>query len=258
MTSKKHEDFSFAKEYSKFRTDYSDTIFDETLKRLQGKRDLAIDVGAGTGQASFPLTKYFKEVIAYDPSEGLIKQGKESNTYSNLRFEKSSAESIDLPDGSVDLIVSAQAVHWFDLIPFYEETKRILRTGGLLAIWGYAKCSITNHEQADALWVQYFNHVRPYYESGRDSVDNHYRDILPTYPQVERLEIDMPKVVTVDALLGYAQTSSAYNRWKELHPNDQNSPSDPFIHLQNELNHLKINHNLTLNFPVFMIFCNKL
>ncbi len=36
----------------------------------KGRKELAIDVGAGTGQASVPLTKYFKKVIAYDPSPG--------------------------------------------------------------------------------------------------------------------------------------------------------------------------------------------
>jgi ubiquinone/menaquinone biosynthesis C-methylase UbiE len=101
------------------------------LKRIPGERNRAVDIGtiyiynipflgAGTGQASFPLTKYFKEVIAFDPSEGQIKQAIESNKYrnkhrkfrllfqENLRFEKGIAEKIDLPDKSADLIVSAQ------------------------------------------------------------------------------------------------------------------------------------------------------
>ena len=37
-----------------------------------GTRDLAIDVGTGTGQAAVPLTKYFKDVIGTDPSAGQL------------------------------------------------------------------------------------------------------------------------------------------------------------------------------------------
>jgi ubiquinone/menaquinone biosynthesis C-methylase UbiE len=55
----------------------------------------------------------------------------------NLEFRQSTADKIDLPDHSVDLIISAQAVHWFHGESFYKETKRLLRSDGLLAVWGY-------------------------------------------------------------------------------------------------------------------------
>lgn len=42
------------------------------LRVVVGKRDLAVDVGTGTGQAAVPLAKYFKNVIGFDPSEGQV------------------------------------------------------------------------------------------------------------------------------------------------------------------------------------------
>jgi hypothetical protein len=36
------------------------------------------------------------------------------------------------------LIISAQAVHWFDLPYFYKEIKRTLKPNGVVALFGYA------------------------------------------------------------------------------------------------------------------------
>ena len=40
-----------------------------------------------------------------------------------------------MPDASVDLVLVAQAAHWFDLPAFYAEVARVLRPGGVLAVW---------------------------------------------------------------------------------------------------------------------------
>jgi ubiquinone/menaquinone biosynthesis C-methylase UbiE len=56
-------------------------------------------------------------------------------TLENLEFWLSTAEHINLPDHSVDMIISAQAVHWFHGEPFYKEAKRLLREKGVLAVW---------------------------------------------------------------------------------------------------------------------------
>jgi len=47
------------------------------------------------------------------------------------------AESVSLPDGSADLVLAAQSLHWFDRDRFYAEAKRVLRPGGVLAAIGY-------------------------------------------------------------------------------------------------------------------------
>ena len=47
------------------------------------------------------------------------------------------AERSSLADDSCDLVLAAQALHWFDLDAFYREVRRVLRPGGLLAAIGY-------------------------------------------------------------------------------------------------------------------------
>ena len=40
-------------------------------------------------------------------------------------------------DSSVSLVTACQAVHWFDIPKFYNESWRILKPSGLLAVYGY-------------------------------------------------------------------------------------------------------------------------
>jgi SAM-dependent methyltransferase len=42
-----------------------------------------------------------------------------------------------LPDGSVDAVSVATALHWFDLGSFYQEVRRVVRPHGLIALYGY-------------------------------------------------------------------------------------------------------------------------
>ncbi len=49
----------------------------------------------------------------------------------------SPAEHCPVESGSVQLVNSTQAVHWFDLPIFFKEVDRILCPGGVLAVSGY-------------------------------------------------------------------------------------------------------------------------
>lgn len=40
-------------------------------------------------------------------------------------------------DESFDVITASQCVHWFNLPKFYSEAHRVLKIGGLLALFGY-------------------------------------------------------------------------------------------------------------------------
>lgn len=52
-------------------------------------------------------------------------------------FSVSDCEKLSLPDSSVQLVTCSQAVHWFDTSKLFDEVKRILIPGGIIAIYGY-------------------------------------------------------------------------------------------------------------------------
>jgi SAM-dependent methyltransferase len=87
-----------------------------------------LDLGAGTGKLTRLLVERFARVIAVEPDSAmrcLIDTGEAI---------AGSAESLPLPDTSVDAIFAAEAFHWFDWERALPEIARVLRPGGVLAL----------------------------------------------------------------------------------------------------------------------------
>src|SRR5690606_15217418 len=109
--------------YSRFRPDYPAALFDFLAANSPG-RDLAWDVGTGSGQAVPPLRERFAAVVATDAS---CEQLALASPVEGVAYRNEHAESTSLPDAAVDLVTVAAAVHWFDLDRFYAEVRRVLR-----------------------------------------------------------------------------------------------------------------------------------
>ena len=54
-----------------------------------------------------------------------------------MTYRVAPAEASGLDDASCDLVVAAQAAHWFDLPRYWAEVARVLKPGGLAALVGY-------------------------------------------------------------------------------------------------------------------------
>jgi len=119
--------------YRQGRPSYPDALF-EALAALAPGRELAWDCGTGSGQAAVGLAAHFAGVHATDPSE---RQLAEAAAHERVSYSLERAERVSLPDASADLVLAAQSLHWFDLDPFYDEAKRVLKRDGILAAAGY-------------------------------------------------------------------------------------------------------------------------
>lgn len=92
------------------------------------------DVGTGSGQAALDLAEVFPHVIATDASADQIAQAPRHPRI-EFRTEKACASSI--PDGTIDVVTIAAALHWMDLRRFYAEVERVTRPGAVFAAWTY-------------------------------------------------------------------------------------------------------------------------
>ncbi len=97
------------------------------LADLSPGRDRAWDCGTGNGQAAVALAEHFHSVFASDASPQQISQAAQAD---RVTYAVEAAEDVSLPDRSVDLVLVAQAMHWFDLDRFYVQVRRVLRPGG--------------------------------------------------------------------------------------------------------------------------------
>ena len=107
------------------------------VRWLVGREAAAVlEVGAGTGKLTGELVAQGHDVLATDPDEEML-------DYLNKRVPQArtavaSAESLPVGDRSVDVVVAAQAFHWFDHDVALPEIARVLKPGGVLAlVWHF-------------------------------------------------------------------------------------------------------------------------
>ena len=130
------------------------------------------------GQSTRGLLKYFKRAQGVDVSQAQISKAPKDDP--RLAFRVGGAEDLSFEEsGVVDLLTVAQAIHWVDLDKFYPEVKRVLKTNGVLAIYGYGNVSLDN-PAASALVTEFYQdlHRRGYWNKQRKHIDTHYRCFL--------------------------------------------------------------------------------
>jgi SAM-dependent methyltransferase len=91
-----------------------------------------VDLGAGTGKLTRALVALGHRVVAVEPLDEMRAQLEAA--VPGARAVAGKAESMPLPDGSADVVASAQAFHWFDHDDAMPEIGRVLRPVGRLAL----------------------------------------------------------------------------------------------------------------------------
>jgi ubiquinone/menaquinone biosynthesis C-methylase UbiE len=91
-----------------------------------------LELGAGTGKLTEQLVALGHDVHATDPDEAMLERLQQR--LPDIRTSLSSAEEIPAGDWSYDVVVCAQAFHWFDHDRALPEIARVLRPGGRLSL----------------------------------------------------------------------------------------------------------------------------
>ena len=122
--------------YDKFRPGYPRALFEFLHDAIPIVPGLVIaDIAAGTGIFTEQVAKWGNRIYVVEPNPYM-----RSMAYGRLHgcgqcvFVDGTAEASGLPDSSIDLFVSAQAFHWFDLAKTREEFERAGRNAPYVAI----------------------------------------------------------------------------------------------------------------------------
>jgi SAM-dependent methyltransferase len=124
-------------DYVRYRPSYPQALID-WLRDVQGVTPdwRVADVGAGTGISSKLFLDAGHAVIAVEPNAAMRNAAMEwLGDHSKFKAVDGRADATNLADASVDLVSVAQAFHWFDPQSTRREFHRILRPGGLAAIY---------------------------------------------------------------------------------------------------------------------------
>lgn len=121
-----------AGDYVRFRPDYPAPAWDAILASLGDPARLrAADVGAGTGISARALAERGVRVVAIEPNAAMRQA---AAPHPRVAWLQGTAEATGLQRASVDLVLVAQAFHWFRQADALHEFHRVLRPRGRLAL----------------------------------------------------------------------------------------------------------------------------
>jgi SAM-dependent methyltransferase len=180
----------------------------EYLGSLAPSRKLAWDCATGNGQAAVGLASVFDHVIATDASE---KQISNAQPHRHIEYHVVPAENSGIKSSTVDLLMVAQALHWFDLDRFYLEARRVLKPNGALAASAYLFAQI--EPAIDAVVNRYYSEVvGPFWAPERRLVEN-FAEIPFPFHKIDPPKFEMAVHWDLDHLVGYLGTWSATQRF---------------------------------------------
>ncbi|HZI63034.1 MAG TPA: class I SAM-dependent methyltransferase [Pyrinomonadaceae bacterium] len=118
---------------------YESAEFREVCQLLGGQINGAriLDLGAGTGIASYAFARAGAHVYALEPDDSDIGRGAISQIVNGMPVELLDAfgEAIPLPDQSLDIIYGRQVLHHTrDLHRVMQQCERVLKPGGMVLI----------------------------------------------------------------------------------------------------------------------------
>jgi hypothetical protein len=191
-------------QYAKYRPSYPKEIF-EYIAELVPARQNAWDCGTGNGQAASYVAGYFENVFASDIS---AEQLKNAVRKPNIHYSVQAAERTGFPDNYFDLVLIAQAIHWFDFKKFYAEVKRTGVNGGIIMVLGYGLASVS--PAVDKIIHRfYFDIVGPYWDKERKYVDENYQTIPFPFEEIKTPLFRNTYQWPLEHFAGYLNTWSA-------------------------------------------------
>jgi len=191
-----------ASDYALFRPSYPRAALDAALADMpEGSALLAADIGAGTGISSRLFADRGVKVFAVEPNAAMRAS---AEPHPGVTFVEGTAEDTGLRQGSVDLVICAQAFHWFRPKDALAEFRRIVKPGGRMVF-------LVNERDHEEPTMRAYNAAmkaaaeRELSEGMRGSVDEALRDAGLATPAVS---FPNGQVLSRDGLVGRARSAS--------------------------------------------------
>ncbi len=233
-----------ASTYAAFRPSYPQELIDYVCSFVPEKKH-AWDCATGNGQAAALLSPLFEKITATDISE---KQLQLAIQKLNIKYATGKAAPTDFPDNTFDLIIVAQAYHWFPFDLFEKEVKRVGKPGSIIAVWGY-NIPLCNNDGINAVVRHFYKDIMgPYWDAERKYVDDFYKTVPFAFDELPAKSFSYPVQWTSNDLPGYFNSWSSVMNYISKH---QHNPVDE-VRKDIEAAWPPTEKTITFSFPIFL------
>ncbi|NUR90965.1 MAG: class I SAM-dependent methyltransferase [Nonomuraea sp.] len=192
--------------YAKYRADHGDPAIDH-LARTFGPDAVVLDLGCGPGTVAIPLARRVREVLAVDPDEEMLAEGRRlTEGVPGVRWLRGDSTGLrELPP--FDHVVMGRSFHWMDRPAVLADLDALLPPGGVVALVGPGR------ESAEEPWEPVMRRVR--HRFGADdsltkalgtfqATGEHPHDVLARspFPDLESTLYERHLAYDLDAVLG--------------------------------------------------------
>jgi len=129
----------FAGLYNASRPVPPQIIAKSILMYLPSSPELVVDIGSGTGLSTMIWRDIAQCIIGIEPNDDMRRIAVETqgcaSPAKNVVFRKGFSNRTGLPDESADVVTISQAFHWMDIPSTLDEVWRILKPGGVFAVY---------------------------------------------------------------------------------------------------------------------------
>lgn len=181
--------------YERARPGYPERAI-EWLVPAAGSR--VLELGAGTGKLTASLCEHGHDVVATDPSKPMLDR---LVATLDVPTVQTGAELLPFRANSFDVVVVAQAFHWFDAGRALPEIARVLRDGGVLSL-------VWNMRDESIPWARKLTEI---IGSEGDDYEWLYDGALPASPlfaPLQREDFGFWQTLDADGLLGLVRSRS--------------------------------------------------
>jgi ubiquinone/menaquinone biosynthesis C-methylase UbiE len=155
-----YERVGFAETYDRNRPAPPAVLLDVLTRAAAVERPtFVVDLGSGTGLSTRAWAERADEVVGVEPQEPMRERAAAVTEAPNVRYVEGWSYATGLPDASADVVTCSQSFHWMEPEATLDEAARILRPGGVFAVYDYEVPPFV-HPEVDAAFDEYLNRRR--------------------------------------------------------------------------------------------------
>ena len=152
--------------YDKIRPSYPPALIADVMKYCDVKKANAVEIGAGTGKATAPFVEAGYDVTAVEIGAVMAEfLSDKFDGCDNFRVIVDAFEDVQLTENEYDLIYAGSAFHWVDAEIGCPKSYRLLKPGGVIALFRYNVIPPDGDAMYEEVQAAYDKHYRSYYTS---------------------------------------------------------------------------------------------